>query len=168
MSIHPHIHSQLCLERVQSQFSLFLILCMSNINIIMTRVATVPVPPGGAARRRRSSAGLHQRRAAAPGAEGRGNPSGAGGGHQTGAATHSPPGPAGLPGLPAPLHANSQVSHLQPSRWRQQPLTSVTAVCPVWLRYQRYCHCNYQRRVWKDTQETEGQIKGSELDTVVI
>lgn len=81
----------------------------------MTHVATIPVPPGGAARRSWSAAGLHQRRAAASGAESRGNPSGAGGGHQTGAATHSPPGPAGLPGIPAPVHAYSQVGHLQPS-----------------------------------------------------
>lgn len=93
----------------------------------MTRAATVPVPPGGAARRHRSSAGIHQRRAAAPGAEGRRDPLGAGGGHQTGAPTHSPSGPTGLPGLPAPLHAHSQVSHLQPPRQLQQPLTSVTA-----------------------------------------
>lgn len=93
--------------------SLFLTSFTSNIR---TRAATVPVPIGGAARRSWSSAGLHQRRAAAPGAEGRGDPSGARGGHQTGAAAHSPSGPAGLPGLSASLHAHSQVCNLQPSQ----------------------------------------------------
>lgn len=78
--------------------------------------AAVPVPPGGAEGRPRRSAGLHQQRAAAAGAEGRRHPPGPGGRHQTGAAAHSSTGPAGLPGPPAPLHAHSQVCHLQPSQ----------------------------------------------------
>lgn len=82
---------------------------------ILTRAATVPVSPGGKARGRPSSAGLHQWRAAAPGAEGWWDPPGTGGHPQTGAAAHSPPGLARLPGLPAPLHAHPQFGHLQPS-----------------------------------------------------
>ena len=97
----------------------------------MTGAASVPVPPGGAARRPRSSAGIHQRRAAASGAEGRGDPSGAGAGHHAAAATLSTSGPAGLPGLPAPLHAHSQLGHLQPSGRLQPPLTpGPSSVCP--------------------------------------
>ena len=118
MSVHPHT-PQLCSDSPR-----FLTI------YVKTRVATVPVPPGGAARRRRCSAGLHQRRAAAAGAEGRRDPPGAGGGHQTGAAAHPAPRPARLPGLPAALHAHSQVSHLQPARRLRQPLNvSVAAAC---------------------------------------
>lgn len=76
--------------------------------------ATFPVPPGGPAGRCRCSEGLYQRRAAAAGAEGRGHPPGSGGGRQIGAAAHSSSGSAGLLGLPAPLHAHSQVGDFQP------------------------------------------------------
>lgn len=98
------------LTRLQSQPAV--IFLFTNI---LTRAATVPVSPGGKARGRPSSAGLHQWRAAAPGAEGWWDPPGTGGHPQTGAAAHSPPGLARLPGLPAPLHAHPQFGHLQPS-----------------------------------------------------
>lgn len=88
--------------------------------------AAVPVPSGGTARRlSHTSAWLHQRRAAPAGAESRGYPSGAGGVRQAGAAASSSSGPAGLPGLPASLHAHPQVRHRQPSGRLLHVLTSV-------------------------------------------
>lgn len=96
--------------------------------ILRSPSATVPVPPGGERGGSRLSAGLHKQQAAAAGAEGRRHPSGPGGGHQTGAAAHSSTGPAGLPGLPAPLHAHPQVCDLQPAQRLQPPLSAAMAV----------------------------------------